>query len=107
MYFHRIHFFTVSVLIFACAACYVSAYLMLVERQPVFYGNRLVQFPFILDTDGTWTVGDRIPPTPDAYRAAYRIKKDWIELLFKPVHRLDATLRSSYWPLPDPARISC
>ena len=103
----RNHFSTMTVFVLVAATCYVTSYVVLVQRQPVFYGNRLVQIRLVTNEDGTLSCGEPISPPADAYRVDYRCKISWIRTLFRPAHWIDRTIRPNYWPAPEPRRISC
>lgn len=106
-----------TVVVLVAAACYASSYLWLVQRKPVYYGNRLVQVPlarleFSAIENGkleneTLPIGDPISAPADTYRVDYRFNSDWIRIIFRPAHWIDRALRPNYWPTPDWRRSSC
>ena len=90
---------TVAVVVLVAAACYASLYLSLVQRKPVYYGNRLRQIPlarlnFMAIENGTLEnrtlpIGEPISAPADAYHVAYQFNSC---LLYTSPSPRDATL---------------
>lgn len=78
---------------------YVSAYLILVEREP-YYGN-ISNIGRALDAYLRRTgqaPQSTAPIPPDSYLPKYAIAGRRIELFFAPAHELDRLVRPWYWP---------
>ena len=88
-------------------AGYLSAYLALVQREPVYYGNRLKQLalPIVGAGSTSQIAAAAVVDPPDAYRVKYRLKHEWIGVVFAPAHWLDRTIRPGYWPEVDLRRV--
>jgi hypothetical protein len=94
---------------------YFSAYLMFVEREPVYYGgNKLRQISLAVWQANTATIGPQLPapsappsPPPDSYRPVYPSAGAWAATFFAPAQWVDSCLRPSYWPPYEPRRFAC
>lgn len=100
----RISTRTALVSLFVAGTVYSFAYLFLVYREPIHYGNVLMQFRLVVDESGNYVAsGSKPSRPPDGYCAVYCLEMEgWVSNLFAPAHWLDRKIRPEYWPHPKP-----
>lgn len=96
-------------LVTVVVAVYLSSYIALVERRPVYRGNNLRQLRLAIvhaNIDASHTLNSAQPveyvrpDPPDGYAVKYRLDQPCVKTIYQPIHWIDRKLRPDYWPVP-------